>query len=320
MRQIELTYIDSREGILEEILNFFPHGKVDERGFSFENQKERLNYSIIDFLGAFHVVLFEGVLGEDTQVLIKSNDVKSLVIRFILESSVHYKEKGVDIGEGLENGASLYNTYTSQNIILRKGKPIKWLAVHIPIDSWLDFTDSKWQTLDEIIQNQKPWTIFESMTPKFSALIKDIFAYNELDLGRKAFIVSKTIELVTHFLIQLQNRSLDKENFGIPDVDLSKIFAIRELLAKNIEEPPDMDTLSKEFAMSEAKLRANFKKVYGMPPYQFVLRERLNEAYRLLVSTKRSLTDIALSLGFNDQSHFTKSFKSTFECTPSSIR
>lgn len=320
MRKIELTFIDSRDAILKEFKSVFPTGTIDEKGFVLENQKERFSYTVIDFLGAFHVVLFEGTLGEDTQVLVNPNDKKSLVVRFILESNVHYKENQMDIGEGLENGASLYNSYSPQNIILKKGKSIKWLAVHIPIDRWLEFTESKWDVLNKIIENKNPWTLFESMTPQFSKLIKDIFALSKLDLGRKAFTVSKSIELVTYFLIQLQRRSQDDESLGIPDVEISKLVAVREMLAKNIEEPPSMNVLSQSFAMSEAKLRSNFKKMFGMPPYQFVLRERLNEAHRLLVSTNRSLTDIALSLGFNDQSHFTKSFKNTFDYLPSSLR
>lgn len=320
MRNIELTFVNTREGILQEIKKVFPSGKIDEKGFSVNNNAEQLSYTIIDFLGAFHVALFEGSLAEDTHIHIKPNDVKSLVIRFILESSVKYKENEVSIGEGLENGASLFNTFTAQNIVLQKGKKIKWLAVHIPLDKWMDFTQSKWEALNEMIQNEKPWALFESMTPKYANLIKDIFAYNELDLGRKGLTISKTIELVTHFLMQLQKRSLDKESLGIPDVDLSKLMAIKELLAKNLEEPPSMEFLASTFAMSESKLRSNFKKMYGVPPYKYVVRERLNESYRLLESTDRSLTDIALSLGFNDQSHFNKAFKNAFDCIPSSIR
>lgn len=320
MRSIELTFINEPKAILEELRGNFPAGEIDDKGFSVKTGKDQFDYSIIDFFGAFHVVLFEGVLGETTHIHVKPNDKKSLVIRFVLESNVLYEESDQYIGEGLENGASLFNTYSPQFIKLEKEKKIKWLAIHIPIDKWLDFTNSRWKALNEIIENNKPWILFETMTPQFSKILKDIFALNQTDLGRKALIVSKSIEIVTLFLMQLQNRSQDEESLGIPDMDLNKLFAIRELLNQSITDPPDMPTLSKTFAMSEAKLRSNFKKVFGMPPYQYVLRERLNEAHRLLTSTDRSLTDIGLSMGFNDQSHFTKSFKSTFDYLPSSLR
>lgn len=320
MYKIELTSVDSIEGIIKEIQQYFPSGKIDDKGFSIANNKDNFSYSIINFLGAFHVVLFEGSLGDDSEIRIKPNNNKSLVMRFILESNVLYKDEALSIGEGLENGASLYNTYSEQNLFLEKGKNFKWLAVHIPIERWLEFTESKWSMLNDIVEKKNPWILFESMTPKLSSLIKDVFAYNELDIGRKGFIVSKVIELVTHFMVQLHKRSSDIETIGVPDVEISKLYAAREMLTKQLDDPPSMEELASTFAMSETKLRSNFKKVFGMPPYQYLLRERLNESYRLLESTDRSLTDIALTLGFNDQSHFTKSFKKVFACLPSSIR
>ena len=320
MRRIELTSIDSRDTILKEFKKQFPDGTINEKGFKLDNHKEHFSYDIIDFFGVAHFALLEGTLAIDTQVQINPSALKSLVVRFILESQVQYNETETTIGEGLENGASLYNTYSEQNILLPKNNRIKWLGVHIPIKKWNEFTGSKWPILDKIIENKDPWTLFENMTPKFSTLLKDIFTLKETTIGKNGLIAAKSIELVTHFFIQLQKRNTDKESYGIPDVEIGKIFEIKGLLTKNIENPPDMDTLSKIFAMSKAKLRTNFKKVFGMPPYQYVIRERLNEAYRLLETSNRSLTDIALSLGFNDQSHFTKSFKNTFDCLPSSVR
>ncbi|WP_044209583.1 helix-turn-helix transcriptional regulator [Flammeovirga sp. OC4] len=320
MRNIELSFIDSKKKILEEISKSFPNGTVTDKGFHSKSNNENLSYEIIPFFANIHFVLFEGILGVDTNITVKPNEMKSMVLRFILESDITHGDYDTAIGEGQENGATLFNTYTEQKISLKKNTKIKWLAIHIPIDQWIEFTESKWEMLEDVIKNESPWMLFESMTPVFSKLIKDIFSYQKLDVGKKGLISAKSIELCTYFFLQLYKRNDDKEKYGIPDVELSQLFAIRDLLSQNLDSPPDIDSLSKDFAMSPTKLRANFKKVFGMPPYQFLLAERLNEAYRLLESSDRPLTDIAFSLGFNDQSHFTKSFKKTFNCLPSAIR
>lgn len=320
MRHLELSFIDSKESLLNEIKRDFPSGIISEEGFFLKTNTEEFNFQIIDFFSDIHFVLLDCVMGVDTTITIKPNQLKSLVIRFILESSIDYGDQMTAIGEGLENGVSLFNTYTEQKILIRKNRTVKWIAVHIPLEKWIAFTESKWEMLDEIVANESPWILFENMTPKFSALIKDIFSYRNLEVGKKGLISAKSIELTTQFFIQLYKRHTDQEKYGIPDVELSSLFEIRKLLTESIDDPPDMETLSRSFAMSSSKLRTNFKKVFGMPPYQYVLTERLNEAYRLLESSSRSLTDIALSLGFNDQSHFTKSFKKSFNCLPSSVR
>ncbi|MGB0838140.1 MAG: helix-turn-helix transcriptional regulator [Flavobacteriaceae bacterium] len=320
MRKIELNSIDTIEGILADFKSYFPSAELDDKGLRVATAEDQFIYSVQNFADLFHLVLFEGVLGQETEVLVKPNENKSIVMRFLMESSLTYREHEMSIGQGMDNGGSIFNSYTPQEFVLPAATRIKYLTIHIPLDNWRSFTEGKWTALNEIVENQAPWILFEGMTPQYSKLLKDICAYNQLDQGRKALCMARSLELATHFLIQLQKRGQDKENLGIPDVELSKILAIRETLSRNLENPPTMEILSREFGMSESKLRNNFKKVYGMPPYQFVLRERLQEAYRLLLSGSRPLMDIALSLGFNDQSHFNRAFKSAFDCTPSSLR
>ncbi|MFC4254657.1 helix-turn-helix domain-containing protein [Altererythrobacter xixiisoli] len=56
----------------------------------------------------------------------------------------------------------------------------------------------------------------------------------------------------------------------------------------------------------------------GISPRQFILEERLAEAARLLSVSRDDtrILDIAFSVGFNDASHFTKSFNQKFGCSP----
>jgi AraC-like DNA-binding protein len=44
---------------------------------------------------------------------------------------------------------------------------------------------------------------------------------------------------------------------------------------------------------------------------------KLKKAAKLLVEKKLSVTQIALEIGFNSPSHFTKAFKQMFNCLPS---
>lgn len=184
----------------------------------------------------------------------------------------------------------------------------------------MDFTEGQWTGLNDILLDQTPWVLFEMMTPVYANIIKDIFEFNQFREGRKALILSRGLELITLFLVQLAKRNKDAESVGIPDVDLEQLLQIKSHLQENLNAPPNMEDLSEKFGLSATKLRVNFKKVFGVPPYQYVLKERLQEAYRLLLFTNRTLADIAYSLGFSDQSHFNKSFKNAFDCSPSSLR
>ncbi len=54
---------------------------------------------------------------------------------------------------------------------------------------------------------------------------------------------------------------------------------------------------------------AQFRAAMGMRPHDFVLRRRIDRARELLGDPERTLVDVALSVGFQTQAHFTTVFK-----------
>jgi AraC family transcriptional regulator len=63
-----------------------------------------------------------------------------------------------------------------------------------------------------------------------------------------------------------------------------------------------------------------FKRTFGMPARFWIRRRRIELAQGLMLTTGASLTDIALTCGMSDQSHFTRSFRRIVGETPSSWR
>jgi AraC-like DNA-binding protein len=59
-----------------------------------------------------------------------------------------------------------------------------------------------------------------------------------------------------------------------------------------------------------------FRKAFGTSPHQYILRSRLSEGARLLASEDQEIVDVALRLGFCNQSHFASAFKRAFGVTP----
>jgi AraC family transcriptional regulator len=63
-----------------------------------------------------------------------------------------------------------------------------------------------------------------------------------------------------------------------------------------------------------------FRRYLGCTPGDYMRQRRLDRARVLLRETKRSLSDIALSSGYVDQSHFATAFKGSTALTPSAFR
>jgi AraC-like DNA-binding protein len=65
---------------------------------------------------------------------------------------------------------------------------------------------------------------------------------------------------------------------------------------------------------------ASFKKTVGRSFSDYLTLIRINEAEKLLLSTEKSITDIALSCGFSSTSHFISRFKEKNGVTPGQLR
>ena len=63
-----------------------------------------------------------------------------------------------------------------------------------------------------------------------------------------------------------------------------------------------------------------FKKAVGKNFNEYLLSIRLSEAEKLLISTDKSITEIALSTGFSSASHFISRFKASKDITPRQFR
>ncbi|MBE9104209.1 helix-turn-helix transcriptional regulator [Nostoc cf. edaphicum LEGE 07299] len=78
----------------------------------------------------------------------------------------------------------------------------------------------------------------------------------------------------------------------------------------------NLSQLANAAQVSDFHFSRLFKNTTGMAPHQFVLRLRLEQAKKLLRINQLSLSEVALAVGFFDQSHFSNVFKRAFGMSP----
>jgi AraC family transcriptional regulator len=102
---------------------------------------------------------------------------------------------------------------------------------------------------------------------------------------------------------------------GLPITRLRKVEDyVRAHLSISIEKLAELTELS-SFHFSRV-----FKQSTGMTPLQFVIRERMLKAQRLIRETSRSLIEIALEVGYTSPSHFAQVFRRTTGMAPTEFR
>jgi AraC family transcriptional regulator len=93
-----------------------------------------------------------------------------------------------------------------------------------------------------------------------------------------------------------------------------------QYIRSNLHRPLDLASLAKLANMSYSHFSKIFKLQLGVAPHQFILRERVAQATRLLRETKTKIVEIAFAVGFESQAHFTTVFRKLVGVTPRRFR
>lgn len=102
--------------------------------------------------------------------------------------------------------------------------------------------------------------------------------------------------------------------------DRMAIQEAKSILQNNMERPPSLAELAAEIGMSISKLKILFPKMVGLPPYVYLRRLRMEKAMVLLVESGMNVTEVAMEVGYNSISYFTKAFYKQFGVYPSRAR
>ena len=97
------------------------------------------------------------------------------------------------------------------------------------------------------------------------------------------------------------------------------VQSVRAFINEHFARSLRLSELSQEVGLSPHYLNSTFARTFGLPPHAYQLQLRVRRAIELLRG-QDGLATIALSLGFADQSHFTRQFKRVVGVSPGAFR
>ncbi len=91
-------------------------------------------------------------------------------------------------------------------------------------------------------------------------------------------------------------------------------------LHENYAEPLSRRDIARHVGITEDHLTFCFRQELGTTPIEYLQRFRINQAKRLLKETERSVTEIALDVGFSDSGYFSRIFRREVGMAPETFR
>lgn len=158
-----------------------------------------------------------------------------------------------------------------------------------------------------------------TITPLINLRLHEILGCRYQGNAKRFFLESKVLEIIILAFEQLQcNECKHQCTFSpIGNVNNSDfILQAKDILLNNMTAPPSLADLARQVGVNKTTLNQCFRKIYGTSIFEYLRICRLEKSRDLLSSGKKTVTEIALEVGYSQQSSFTTEFTKYFGQSP----
>jgi AraC family transcriptional regulator, exoenzyme S synthesis regulatory protein ExsA len=96
--------------------------------------------------------------------------------------------------------------------------------------------------------------------------------------------------------------------------------SIKEIIEANVFSNHSVEELAQLANLSVSSFKREFTKIYNDSPAHYLKNRKLEKAAELLWASDLRISEIAMDCGFNDLSHFSKSFQEKYNMSPTEYR
>lgn len=93
-----------------------------------------------------------------------------------------------------------------------------------------------------------------------------------------------------------------------------------DVIHQRYAEPWEIAQLAKLSGLSRSQFSAHFRTLFQTTPHDYLTQVRITAALRLLAESTQPITSIALTVGFYDHSHFSRTFHKLMGISPLTYR
>ena len=149
------------------------------------------------------------------------------------------------------------------------------------------------------------------------------FAASELSQGRLASssVITRLSESLLTEAVRQYASTLSEEDVGwlkgVKDPHIGRALA---LIHHKLDAPWSAEALAREVALSRSAFVERFSSFVGMPPIRYLTFWRLQTAKLSLRETRKTIAQLAYSVGYESEEAFSRAFKREFGAPPARWR
>lgn len=196
---------------------------------------------------------------------------------------------------------------------------------------WIDSTEfltiSVESTLIERLANRLNITekieilpVFAQKDPLIQQLGLSLLAELQSPENSNSFYVNSSIDILIMRLLKVYGKTKPKSSDVGEGLTASKLQQALDYINDNLDREIKLADIATALNMSPFYFARSFKQSMGIPPYQYLTQCRIDRAKLLLSNPSLPIFEVAHSVGFRSQSHFTRVFREYTGTTPRQYR
>jgi AraC-like DNA-binding protein len=221
------------------------------------------------------------------------------------------------------------NDFTKSIVQINQEKVVEGICIDIStqiVSDVAEYYDLQASNLKEFLlsdqffvnrYNVKNTSIGYSLS-EINKKIKNGSFANSLQEQELFYSLAESIITDQRFIFDHLNNLDFKKNITNEEVFRS-ILQAKNFIDEHITENLSLDEISLNIGISKYHFIRVFKQAFGVSPYQYQKRIRLDRA-KLDITKGISILETAIKYGFSDAPTFSKAFKQQFNLTPGAIR
>jgi AraC-like DNA-binding protein len=242
-------------------------------------------------------------------------------IRFHCHLSGDHQDGLTEVGN-LEYMLSGHGVAPKHTMICSGQFPILEVEVEMQPDVLIAFVGKQGE-LPQVFQHlidsatQSLYARVGSLSPTMQGVLWQILRCPYQGMMKRMYLESKAIELAT--LILEQERDIQQGRgalISLKPEEVDRIHHAREILLRNLEQPPSLNELARQVGLNGKALKQGFRACFGQPVFGYLLDYRMEQAQQLLMSGELKVGEVMQQVGFRSRKYFAAAFRKKYGVNP----
>jgi len=217
-----------------------------------------------------------------------------------------------------------YTPHVKTSALFRGGMAYRSCDIHFE-QSYLEKLTGDFASLDgflKAVTKRVPGSLStrnhactREMTAACEAILDNPFAE-----AVQPYILSMKVREILIAALEKVAADLQKPLPALTGKQKEGLLYARGIIEDCLDKPPSLQELSKQTGMNECVLKRGFRELFGISPYQYFVKLKMEKAKLLLLETREPISSIAYFLGYSQPSSFGHEFRKAIGMSPGQYR